>query len=286
MLIRRAAFAPGVALLAGAVLAAGAPAAHAVTKSCGPGHIAKPSGGDWVCTFGDDFKGKALNRKNWDVLDTGNDLFSQAGECYVDDPDHIRVAHGHLILTATRHPQPSKCGLIRTRYQSGMVLTKPHFEQTYGRFKARLKMPAGDGFQSAFWMWPAHKDYSYQSGEIDVAEAFGNYPDVVSAHTHIRNALKIDVGGHGANCDVPNTAGTFHNYVLVWQPTEIRFTYDGHTCLDLTYWDPGAPLTFPQPFDKPFFLILQLALGYGSNAPAFNSPFPAHFVVDYVRAWR
>lgn len=285
MASKRLAILTCLGLIGALMTAAGAPPAQAVTKSCGSGHAAKRTGGKWNCAFGDDFDGTSLKRKNWEVVTTTADHFSQAGECYVDDPSHVRVAHGHLILTATRHPQRSRCGAIRTRYETGMVVTRHHFAQTYGRFKARLKMPAGTGLQPAFWMWPQNKVYGPQSGEIDIAEAFGNYPDVVSARTHIRNALRLDIGGRGNYCDVPDSAGRFHNYVLVWQPGDLRFTYDGVTCMDLTSWNPGWPLHFPQPFDQPFFMILQLALGQGTNAPNPASAFPAHFVIDYVRAW-
>ena len=43
---------------------------------------------------------------------------------------------------------------------------------------------------------------------------------------------------------------------------------------------------YPQPFDKPFFMVLQLALGQQDNWVRPTTPFPAKFVVDYVRAWR
>jgi hypothetical protein len=73
---------------------------------------------------------------------------------------------------------------------------------------------------------------------------------------------------------------------VIWLPTSLRFVYDGVTCLDIPTWTPGAPLVAPQPFDKPFFMLLQLALVYARNTPVASSPFPARFVVDYVRAWR
>jgi hypothetical protein len=51
-------------------------------------------------------------------------------------------------------------------------------------------------------------------------------------------------------------------------------------------WDPGLFMAFPQPFDKPFFMLLQLALGQFGNSVTPSTPFPAKFVIDYVRAWR
>jgi len=283
--VRTRTFVLWLAAIAAAAATAAASPAGAVTKSCGSARIEKPSGGHWICTFGDSFGGRSLNRSNWDAMRTEASNFTQGGECYVDDPQHIAVANGHLILTATSGPHPSQCGLYWTRFESGMIFTQHHFAQTYGRFKVRAKMPTGTGFQSAFWMWPEHKAYGFRSGEIDVAELFGSLADIVAPHIHLKNALGIDQG-QGADCPVADPSGAFHTYVLVWLRSELRFTYDGATCMDITSWDPGAPLAFPQPFDQPFFLVLQLALGIGPNAPNANTVFPARMVVDYVRAWR
>jgi beta-glucanase (GH16 family) len=85
---------------------------------------------------------------------------------------------------------------------------------------------------------------------------------------------------------VNDPSGTFHTYTVEWQPSGFKFLYDGVTCWTLSSWDPGAPLVAPQPFDKRFFMILQLALGYNENAVSATTPFPGSFVIDYVRAWR
>jgi beta-glucanase (GH16 family) len=271
------------ALIATAAMAACAPPAGAVSKSCGSAQVKKPSGRHWVCTFGDNFNGASLNGRNWDVMKTAQTGFTQAGECYLDDSSNVSVGNGHLTLTATRRPVPQLCGLIASPYASGMIFTRDRFAQTYGRFKVRAKVPQGSGFASGFWLWPQNRSYGNRSGEIDIAESFGA-PNVVSAHTHIRNGIG-DLG-QGAYCNVADSAGTFHTYTLVWLPSELKFKYDRRTCMDLTSWDPPAPLVFPQPFDRPFYVNLQLALGFGSNAVSLRSPFPARYLVDYVRVWR
>lgn len=265
-----------------ALLPAGA---SAVTKSCGSATIPKPSGGHWVCTFGDNFNGSALDTRDWQPLTTAATGVTYVGECYVDDPSHVSVGGGFLTLTATRLFLPRRCGRITSRYQSGMIISKGLFAQTYGRFKVRAKMPSGIGFHPAFWMWPEDMAYGDHSGEIDVAEYFGVYPELVGAHIHIRGSDGID-HPQGAYCHVTDPAGRFHTYTVVWLPTRVKFIYDGVTCASISNWSPTRPLLFPQPYNKPFFLLLQLALGYGINAPNSSTPFPARFVVDYVRAWR
>ena len=282
----RLALAASSTLLIACALAALSPAAMgATTKSCGPTPIQKPTGGYWTCTFGDDFSGTSLNAGNWQVMSTAMWGFTTAGECYVNDPSTITVANSALTLTANKLRSPAACGPMTSQYQSGMIFTKDRFAQTYGRFEARAKMPTGVGFQPAFWMWPQDMAYGNRSGEIDIVEAFGSHPDIASPHIHMLDALGVD-HGDGAYCNVAYSDGRFHTYTLEWSPATMTFSYDGTTCWTISKWSPPAFLATPQPFDKPFFINLQLALGYGVNAVTDRSPFPTKFVVDYVRAWR
>jgi beta-glucanase (GH16 family) len=275
------------ALVACATLALSPASSGAVTKHCGSAVRSKPLGlgGSWVCTFGDDFNGTALKTENWQAMNTAATGFSQAGECYVNDPSHIAVGGGMLAITATKLPSPQACGPITSQYQTGMVFTKDRFAQTYGRFQARVKFPSGTGVQSAFWMWPEDMFYGKHSGEIDIAEAYGDYPDLVSPHIHVIDDLGVKQSP-GINCKVAGASGGFHKYTLVWLPELLKFRYDGRTCMALVGPNLGLPLSASDPFNKPFFMLLQLALGYGPNAPTPSSAFPAKLLVDYVRAWR
>ena len=191
-----------------------------------------------------------------------------------------------LTLTATKSAAPAPCGPEHsTPYQSGMVFTKDQFAQTYGRFEVRAKMPVGTGLHSAFWMWPRDMAYGASSGEIDIAEWYGSYPDFVSPTLHMIDSNGVD-NPENTYCYVNDAEEEFHTYAVEWQPSGFTFYYDGTACMTVSSWEPGAELVAPQPFDKPFFMILQLALGHFENAFTDETPFPAKFVIDYVRAWR
>ncbi len=253
------------------------------SSPCGP-TVERSSGGDWVCTFADDFNGSTLDRSSWQVAVTSEIGFTQsAGECYVDDPAHVKVANGLLTLTATKLARPAPCGPISSTYLSGMVFSKDRFAQAYGRFEVRAKLPRGAGFQPAIWMYPQGLAYGDRSGEIDIAESFG-VPDVVSPHLHVHDASGTD-HPQGADCGVTDASGSFHTYTVEWEPDEIRFLYDGVPCTTIRRWDTGPPLVPPAPFDQPFFVLLQLGLGYGANAPSAATRFPGQLQIDYVRAW-
>jgi beta-glucanase (GH16 family) len=258
--------------------------AASAAPSCGKGKIKKSTGGYWTCSFGEDFNGTSLNRSAWQPMTTATMGLSHAGECYVDDPSHISVGNGQLTLTATKQSSPANCGWFQTPYQSGMVFT--NFAQTYGRFEARVRFPKGHGFASGWWMWPKNMTYGEKSGEIDIAEHFGAYPDYVNPFVHIRDSSRGELG-KTAYCSVADPSGQFHTYTVEWLPLKgFRFIYDGVTCMTMSSWDPGSPLTFPQPFDQPFFMALTLSLGYGENSVTDSTPFPGKMNVDYVRAWK
>jgi beta-glucanase (GH16 family) len=189
-----------------------------------------------------------------------------------------------LTLTATKLPAPAPCGQSSSPYRSGMVISKYRFAQAYGRFEIRAKLPAGEGFQPALWLYPQDLSYGDRSGEIDIAESFG-VPDVVSPHIHVHDAAGTD-HPQGTDCHVDDASGDFHTYAVEWLPSSISFIYDGDTCFTVHDWNTGPPLVPPQPFDRPFFILLQMALGYGANAPGPATPFPGSLQVDYVRAWR
>jgi beta-glucanase (GH16 family) len=253
--------------------------------ACGA-KIAKSPGVYWSCAFADDFPGQALDRSKWSVMRTEATNFSHADECYVNDPSTVSVANGTLRLTARKLPSPVWCGdLFESPYRSGMLFTQFSFVQAYGRFEARVRFAPGKGLHSAWWLWPKNAAYGSQSGEIDIAEHYGAFPGIVSPYVHIRDG-GVD-RGRGAYCKVAFNEIGFHKYAVEWLPlTGMRFLYDGRVCMTFNNWVPGAPLTYPQPFDQPFFLNLTLALGTGTNEVTSKTKFPATMYTDYVRVWK
>jgi beta-glucanase (GH16 family) len=273
------------ALAYAAVVAAPASAEpRASSPPCGP--KAESPGGQWKCTFGDEFASSQLDRSKWAVMTTAQSGFTHATECYVDDPSTVSVARGSLRLTTRKLAAPESCGSMLSEYESGMVHTKSSFAQTYGRFEARIRFPGGLGIHSAWWMWPRDMVYGQMSGEIDIAEHYGSYPDIVSPFVHVKNLLGGEQG-RGEYCEVADPEGEFHTYAVEWLPLGgMRFVYDGKTCMTFDNWNAGIPLTYPQPFDQPFFLVLTQALmGWGENALTPTTQFPVTMQVDYVRAW-
>ncbi len=84
-------------------------------------------------------------------IGTGNDI-SGAGwgnnelQYYTDRTENVKVASGMLQITARKE------SFMGSGYTSGRILTKGSFEQAYGRYEARIKLPYGQGIWPAFWL--------------------------------------------------------------------------------------------------------------------------------------
>ncbi|MDF2837930.1 MAG: glycoside hydrolase family 16, partial [Paenibacillus sp.] len=180
-------------------------------------------------------------------------------------------------------------------YTSGRLWTSPTFGKAYGKFEARMKLPAGQGLWPAFWLMPRDSEYGgwASSGEIDIMEARGRLPETVDGTIHY---------GKGA----PNNKATgshyvfpqgedftdFHTYSLEWEPGELRWYVDGtlyQTINDWHSWGAGQPdkYAYPAPFDKEFYIIMNLAVGGNYDGGRLPDPnaFPATMEVDYVRVY-
>ena len=165
---------------------------------CGGVTMYKPDGTPWACTFDDEFDGTSLNTNNWTVETTASNGYHSGSECYEDSPDNVSVSGGTLNLTV--HKVASfRCPAVGiTNYTAGMVYTLDHFSQTYGYFEVKAKLPPATvkGLQTSLWLWPVNDNYYGttwpDSGEIDIAEWYSQYPNLEIPYIHY-----VEAGGQG-----------------------------------------------------------------------------------------
>lgn len=197
-------------------------------------------------------------------------------ETYTSNTENISVADGSLMITAL------KSG---TSYTSARIKTKGLFEQSYGRFEARIKLPWGPGLWPAFWMlgnddssngWP-------QCGEIDVMEEKGQEPSIIHGTVHGPgysggNAITSSFGLENGRFDTD-----YHIFAVEWTENCIDFYVDDTLYKRIT---PGD-VTGEWVYNHPFYLLLNLAVG-GSYVgyPNAYTPFPQTMYVDYVRVYK
>ena len=247
--------------------------------------------------------------------------------------ENCRVEDGALVITARKEKWPNPLykdralgGWHRQRefadYTSADLQSRRTFH--YGRVEFRAQMPRERGAWPALWFlgdcirqkgdayfnWPA-------CGEIDLVEIWCNDPTAVKAclHTASRgptegelapggrykpNELHKVTGGGEFRANQPGLEpwNGFHTYTLDWYEDRLYFFYDGHLYGDVDLarsdWPDGQ-----NPFRKPMFIIMNLALGgYGNKVVEEEyvdertgktvpvSTFPMEMKIDWVRHYR
>lgn len=207
-------------------------------------------------------------------------------EYYTSRPSNVSLdGKGHLVITARRETYTGD-GVTRY-YTSGRIETKGLFQTTYGELEARIKLPAGQGLWPAFWSLGSDYDRVGlpHSGEIDVMEALGNDPFTVYGSIHGPSADSPN--GYGMTTYTHSRASLaagFHVYGVIWSPSKIVFTLDGVPYAARSRASLGRGDRWV--FNKPFYLILDLAVGgYWPGQPNASTRFPASMLVDWVRVY-
>lgn len=262
----------------------------AAPKPCGGQRPWRPTGGWYTCTFTEDFDGTRLDTSKWMAQETWfSGMTTASSGCYVNSTDNISVSGGAAHITARVEPRPFLCrsplGNFTTQTTVGTIATRDRFEQAYGRWEFRARFPryAAAGLHSALWLYPASHSYGAwpASGEIDVAEWWSARPTYVIPSVHYAG----EPAPHSSGVCTVSDPWSWHQYAVEWTTTFMRFLYDGEECFRHT-WTPDAPLTAPQPFDKPFYAVLTQTFGAEWNAPTAATPKTATMDVDWVRVWK
>lgn len=233
--------------------------------------------------------GSSPNPNNWNFDTGGKGWGNEELESYTSRPQNAELdGKGDLDITAHAESYTGSDGIPR-QYTSARLQTLHKFQFQYGLVEARIQVPAGKGMWPAFWLLG---DEGYASehawpdcGEIDAMEVLGSEPNVVHGTLHAAWpwAPKDGVGGR-AESPKPLSAG-FHVYGVEWGPERISFLLDGAVYQTITPAD--LPSGAAWPFDHPFFLLLNLAVGGDwPGAPNASTQFPAHMLVDWVRVWQ
>ncbi|MCF3122324.1 glycoside hydrolase family 16 protein [Streptomyces arenae] len=256
--------------------------------SAEPARHSPAAGNVKAATFTDNFDGpagSAVDGSKWQI-ETGDNVNNHERQYYTAGSDNAALdGQGNLVITARKeNPGNYQCWYGTCEYTSARLNTAGKFTQTYGHVEARMKVPRGQGMWPAFWMlgadigdvgWP-------NSGEIDVMENVGFEPGTV--HGTLHGPGYSGSGGIGAGYTLPGGeafADKFHTFAVDWSPNKVTWSVDGAVYQTRTPADLNGNRWV---FDKPFFLILNLAVGgYWPGDPDGSTQFPQQLVVDYVR---
>ncbi|KAI7836453.1 hypothetical protein COHA_009670 [Chlorella ohadii] len=280
----------------------------------------EPGGGlPWELLFSDEFEGSSLDQSKWSYLigqgyEYGLPGFSNGEvQYYTSNPENVRVENNLLILQARQsdpaNPWSSTSGRITTLDKFSV---SPSEEFPTIRVEARIKVPQGSALWPAFWMLPQVGAWSNSScigcgkyghwaasGEIDILETAN---DMQTAHGSLHFGAawpgNAQLSGN-VTLEAGSLADDYHVYALEWEADQMRWyldSYNFYTARPASassdspgWWTAGEGAGPSSPFDTPFFLILNLAVGGPNTTFTGGAPLgstlsqPRLMMVDYVR---
>lgn len=202
---------------------------------------------------------------------------------YTNRSENIEVKNGMLYIKAIKEPY------LGSSYTSAKITTRSTFEQKYGRYEAKIKLPWGQGLWPAFWLLGDDSNGSViwpQIGEIDIMEYRGQQPTIVHGSIHGPGYSAGEAITKSYTLPNDRFDTDFHIFGIEWGPNYINYYVDNVLYNQITPKNlpAGAEWVFN---DNNFYIILNLAVG-GSfvGAPTTQTVFPQEMIVDYVRVYK
>lgn len=247
-----------------------------------------PVPGNWTMTFDDEFDGKTVNEKNWELPKdvTASIWDSQA----VNVAANAFVEQGYLKIRCEKltGPKPTDPKLKDRKYATCVITTFDKFAQKYGYFEARMKLPQTMGMWPAFWMmpdrgkdagvWWQRQDTKNGGMEFDIMEhlvRFGPYRYNIAMHW---DGYGKEHKATGSDVYFMPDKDGFVTSGLLWEPGKLTYYCNGKVVGSWTNERISA---------LPGYILLTMPVGgWGTGGYVDEAGLPAYFTVDYVRAWQ
>jgi beta-glucanase (GH16 family) len=256
---------------------------------------------DWQLVWDDEFNGTSLNTNTWALANCGSSGSEQL-QIYTNDASHAFVTNGYLAIRATATQSGTNYYIASARMvsigfnqcSSELFPESDPVTLSGGALEFRARIPIGTGLWPAVWMFPVPDGGGDQnwdspiygpwpgSGEIDVLENNGTQGGF--------NSTVIDGAGDHYIWNSIADVTQWHVYRLNWLTNQMQFVVDGVTNGTFSAWTPPPGFSYPAPFNIPFLITLNLAIGgdfVGNPSPAAcAASLPAEMDIDYVRVYQ
>ena len=237
--------------------------------------------------------------------DTATLYFSlgrKTGDTSIPDASVVTISDISLVETTANMLPANAFGdnatagtKVKKSYTSGRISTQNLKTFTYGRFEVKAKVPKGQGYLPAFWLMANDENVYGQwprCGEIDCMEVMGQDTKKLYGTIHYGNPHAESQGTYTIEDGKESFSDGFHTFTCDWEPGKITWYVDGKKYHEESNWhsttEGQGTLTYPAPFDQPFYIILNLAVGgsWVGNPNEETSFVDNPFVVDYVRVYQ
>ncbi|MBH1941050.1 family 16 glycosylhydrolase [Mobilitalea sibirica] len=243
----------------------------------------------YTLLWNDEFEGDSLNTDTWNYEPREPGWTNNELQEYTTSTDNVFVEDGRLIIKAIKTTDAAG----NDYYTSGKVTTQNKQDFTYGKVVVSAKVPRGQGLWPAIWMMPKVQEFYGEwpkCGEIDIMEVLGHQVDTAHGTIHYGEPHAQQQGTYVL--EEGTFADDFHEFSVEWEPGEFRFYIDGNHYKTVNDWftavEGEEEKPYPAPFNQPFFVQLNLAVGgnWPGNPDETTDFDNALFEVDYVRVYQ
>jgi beta-glucanase (GH16 family) len=235
----------------------------------------------YTLVFEDLFNQKKLNTSIWTPETGGHGFGNKESQYYTSESKNIDLSSGHLKITSIKEPYQGNT------YTSAKLITYPNQLLSYGKIEVEAILPKGHGTWPAIWL--LGKNYKEGTpwplcGEIDIIEHVGHNPGVMhfSLHSKSRHFTAGNQRTFLSNVDEPFSKK--HLYTMIWHPGYIAFEVDGVPICSYTK-EENEPVE-SWPFDQPFYLIMNTAIGGTWGGPIDDKSLPTTFDIFRIAYYK
>lgn len=242
---------------------------------------------DYTLVWSDEFEYAGLpNSEKWDYEVGGGGFGNNEKQFYLKESlENSIIKDGKLHIIALKKDFENR------NYTSARLTTYGKFALQHGKVEVMAKLPEGNGTWPAIWMLPESlrkKEEAWPlSGEIDIMEHVGKDQNMihVSLHTELYNFWKKNQYTKFERFE--NVSTDFNLYGMEWTSESIKFFINNKLFYEAIRGEDGKVTTNEGwPFEKPYFLILNLAIGGNWGGAIDDAIFPVEMEVDYVRIYQ
>jgi len=230
----------------------------------------------------DNFNGSILDTSYWNIY-SGNGCPELCGfgnnelQYYTNDYSNLNLKDGKLIITANFDS-------VSKFFSSAKITTNHKIDFHTGYLEVVAKLPNATGTWPAIWLLPSlNRQLNWPlDGEIDIMENVGYDSCKILGTIHTK-AYNHTIGTQKSDSIIINSAHqNFHTYSLNWTDSILEWYVDSnlYNSISRNVLDSNEQW----PFDKPFHLIINQAVGgdWGGRLGIDTTSFPQSLIIDRV----
>ena len=258
---------------------------------------------DWRLVWSDEFETDGpLDSSVWN-FEQG---YARNEEAQWYQQDNAICRNGYLIIEARKEKDRKNPLYVAgskdwrkkrefVEYTSSSVTTAGKKEFLYGRFEIKARIPVAKGAWPA--IWALGRDMEWPScGEIDIMEYYQikGVPHILAnaawgtdRQWHAKWDSQATPYSHFTDKD-PDWASKFHIWRMDWDEEAIKLYLDDELLNEIPLKNTinGKIGKGTNPFTRPQYLLLNLAIGGINGGPIDEATLPMKYEIDYVRVYQ